>query len=151
MHDKTNGKYILLVAENDIDILLVRMALAKFKITLPVTIINDGAAAIEYMANASRIPVVILLDPDIPKVTGLTVLGRIRKDARFQHVPVLIISAIYHPQDINIAKSMGANAYIYKAELFKILGDALAAVGITASAEIPPAEPGARVDQESQT
>jgi CheY-like chemotaxis protein len=126
-----DASFILLVEDDDVDELLIRMALTKLNIPHQIRDIHDGAAALDFIANSPTVPALILLDLDLPKVTGLTVLGQIRNDERYHGVPVLIVSSINHPQDIKIAKSMGANAYIYKQELFNILGEELAAVGIT--------------------
>ena len=68
---------ILLVEDNEGDILLTTEALEECKIINTITIKRDGRAAIDYfeaIEDSESIPDIVLLDINLPKVSGQEVL-----------------------------------------------------------------------------
>lgn len=62
-----------------------------------------------------RKPDLILLDLLLPGMDGFEVLRRLKKDERFQNIPVLIISNLSEPNDVAKARKEGAEDYLIKA------------------------------------
>lgn len=78
-----------------------------------VDLVYDGEEALEALASLPPVGLIIL-DLMMPRLTGLEVLDRIRGDARWSHLPCLILTATgqdHHEQD---ARRRGANEFMTK-------------------------------------
>ena len=134
MGDKT----ILLVEDNPDDEALTLRALKKNNVLNPVTIVRDGAEALDYLfcqgayagRDASLQPAVTLLDLKLPKVDGLEVLKRLRADARTRLLPVVILTSSKEEQDLLTGYQLGANSYIRKPVDFTQFMEAIRQVGL---------------------
>lgn len=121
---------ILLVEDNPGDVRLTREALKDAKVSNTLHVIEDGAAALDYLyrrgpySNAAR-PDLILLDLNLPKKNGREVLQEIKQDAQLKVIPVVILTSSQAEEDILGAYSQHANCYITKpvdfAQLTKIV------------------------------
>ena len=101
------------------DVLLMRMAFKRASINHPLEIARDGKQALEYLfggapGSAPRVPCLVLLDLNLPRVSGLEVLQRLRQVARFKKLPVAIFSSSAQPSDRERATGLGATEYIVK-------------------------------------
>jgi CheY-like chemotaxis protein len=117
-------------SEDLVDILFVEddrsdvdMTLAALKnITNRVHVAWDGREALDFLfcegIHADRRPKpgpqLILLDLELPKIHGLEVLRRIKADTRTVSIPVFVLTASNHDQDVQISKRLGAQGYIVK-------------------------------------
>lgn len=118
---------ILLVEDNPIDVELTKNAFKKAQITNPLHVVNDGEAALDFVfargAHAGRLrarpPQLILLDLNLPKKSGLEVLGKIKDDPRTQNIPVIILTISDRDQDMNECRRLGADTYIVKPVSFQ--------------------------------
>ena len=111
------GRSILLVEDNPMDVDLTRRAFKKHGVENPIKVARDGEEALDYVDSwemNSPLPLVILLDLKLPKVDGLEVLNRIKTHQRFQTVPVVVLSTSSEDSDIQTAYREGANSYIVK-------------------------------------
>jgi len=75
---------------------------------------EDGNSGL--LLAKKEIPDVILLDLMMPKVSGLEVLGQLKKDPRTQKIPVLVYSNLGREEEISKAKTLGAAEFITKAD-----------------------------------
>jgi two-component system response regulator len=118
----TKRECILLVEDNPDDVALARRALKKNNIANQVTVIEDGAQALDYLFGASDpegrgcedLPCLVLLDLKLPKVDGLQVLQRIRANPRTKLIPVVVLTSSLEEQDLVESYNLGANSYIRK-------------------------------------
>ncbi len=133
-----NEKTILLVEDNPNDEELTLRALKKNNILNPVTIVRDGAEALDYLfcqgvyagRDARLQPAVTLLDLKLPKIDGLEVLKRLRTDARTRLLPVVILTSSKEEQDLVSSYDLGANSYIRKPVDFIQFMEAIRHVGL---------------------
>lgn len=108
---------ILLVEDNPVDLDLTLRAFKSRKLANPVEIARDGEEAlafIEKWRNGDPLPVVILLDLNLPKVNGLEVLEAIKKHPDFRIIPVVVLTTSSESRDVRTAYQLGANSYIVK-------------------------------------
>lgn len=116
------SKSILLVEDNPDDEALTLRALKKNNIANEVVVARDGAEALDFLfatgshanRDLSRMPGLILLDLNLPKVGGLEVLRRLRGDARTKLIPVVILTSSKEDQDIASGYELGCNSYVRK-------------------------------------
>jgi two-component system, response regulator len=129
---------ILLVEDNPRDMELIIRALRKRNIANPLHMVEDGAAALDFIfcrgAYASRSfskpPRVILLDLKLPKVSSLEVLKEIKSDERTRAIPVVVVTSSQEDPDIKAAYALGANSYVVKPVDFDAFLDAMSSMGL---------------------
>ena len=113
---------ILLIEDDPRDVELTRHALKRGKITNPLQLIRDGAEALDYILatgrHAARMghphPQLILLDLNLPKVSGLEVLQRIKAEPRTRGIPVIVLTVSDRENDIVESRRLGASNYLVK-------------------------------------
>jgi CheY-like chemotaxis protein len=105
---------ILLVEDNEGDILLTREALKEGKIKNEISVAKDGQQAIDMLNSATRLPDLILLDINLPKINGHEVLIAIKTDNRFKAIPVIMLSTSGAEHDIVTSYTNHANCFITK-------------------------------------
>lgn len=108
---------ILLVEDNPVDLDLTLRAFRSRKLANPVEIARDGEEALAYIEkwkNGDPVPVVILLDLNLPKVNGLEVLEAIKKHPDFRTIPVVVLTTSSESRDVKTSYQLGANSYIVK-------------------------------------
>lgn len=129
---------ILLVEDNASDEELTLRALKKSNITNTVVVVRDGAAALDYLfargayadRNTDDAPQVVLLDLNLPKISGLEVLRAVRADPRTRLLPVVILTSSKQDQDLVDGYHLGANSYIVKPVDFVQFADAIRQLGL---------------------
>ncbi len=113
---------ILLVEDNADDAELTLNAFKKARFTNHVQVVKDGEEALDYIFCKGRhsqrskmeIPQVILLDLNLPKVSGLDVLRRLKEDKRTWQIPVVILTSSQDGSDFAECRRLGADNYILK-------------------------------------
>lgn len=108
---------ILLVEDNPADVDLTLRAFARRKFANPVQVARDGEEALAWLArwaDGEPLPLVILLDLKLPRVSGLEVLRAIKAHPLCRTVPVVILTSSSDNGDIRTAYDLGANSYIVK-------------------------------------
>jgi two-component system, response regulator len=134
MHLKT----ILLVEDNLDDVELTLQALKKSNITNVITVVHDGAEALDYLLgtgkyagrDVSDLPAVVLLDLKLPKVDGLEVLRRLRSTDHTKLLPIVILTSSREEQDIMKGYSLGVNSYVRKPVDFTQFAEAVSHLGL---------------------
>ena len=134
MSDKT----ILLVEDNPDDEALTIRALKKNNILNEVIVARDGEEALEYLFGTGRYegrdtnnqPQVILLDLQLPKLSGHEVLKRLRADKRTALQPVVILTTSSEQSDITASYENGANSYTRKPVDFNQFIEAVKQLGL---------------------
>jgi CheY-like chemotaxis protein len=129
----TDNRPILLVEDNPMDVDLTRRAFAKRNIVNPLEVARDGEEALAWfqqLAPDSPLPVVVLLDLKLPRVSGLEVLRQIKAHERFARVPVVVLTTSREDGDVKSAYDLGANSYIVKPVEFEKFIDVAAQIDL---------------------
>ncbi|MHB8522056.1 MAG: response regulator [Limisphaerales bacterium] len=129
-------KVILVVDDNANDLQLTTMALARLKLPQSVVVARDGADALDYLycrgefqTRPAGNPDLVLLDIKMPRVDGLETLRKIKADARFNMIPVVMFTSSRESDDIRNSYAWGANAYVVKPVEFDALLGAVRDLG----------------------
>ena len=112
----SNEKCILLVEDNPDHAALALRALRRAEVDNEVVVMEDGEHALSFLdARAQRdLPTVVLLDLNLPGISGHEVLRHIRQTAQLQTLPVVILSTSDEEQDKVLSYQLGANSYMLK-------------------------------------
>ena len=129
---------ILLVEDNPHDVELTTRALKRSKLANNLTVVRDGAEAIEFIfatgkysnRDLARHPKVILLDLKLPKVDGLEVLRTVKSDPRTKTIPVVILTSSAEERDIVESYRLGVNSYLVKPVDFDKFATAVSDAGL---------------------
>jgi two-component system, response regulator len=127
--------YILLIEDNADDIELTQRAFGKNHIANDVMVVRDGAAAIAFLFDPSTestrgLPALILLDLNLPKLSGLEVLQRIRNDEKTRVLPTVILTSSKQEEDLVESYRLGVNSYVRKPVDFNEFVEAVRQVGL---------------------
>jgi hypothetical protein len=114
-------KTVLLVEDNSGDELLTLRALRNLEVAVRIDVARDGAEALDYMFRQGdyadrpdQMPVIVLLDLNLPKIGGLEVLARLRAEPRTKYVPVCILTSSDEQTDSIAGYMNGANSFVRK-------------------------------------
>jgi two-component system response regulator len=125
---------ILLVEDNADDVLLTLRAFKKAHVANPIHVVGDGEAALAYLFGGAEgpptLPAVILLDLNLPKIDGLTVLRRLRADPRTHRLAVVVLTSSREERDIVGSYDLGANSFVRKPVDFDQFVDAARQLGL---------------------
>jgi two-component system response regulator len=133
-----NAVEILLIEDNPRDAELTMRALRKNSLADNVLIAEDGAEALDFFfcrgkfekRSFSNPPKVVLMDLNLPKVSGLEVLKTVKSDNRTSHIPIVIITSSCQEPDMMEAYNMGANSYVVKPVGFEQFINAMSSLGL---------------------
>ncbi|HSI52840.1 response regulator [Ideonella sp.] len=113
----SGNRPILLVEDNPMDVDLTRRAFAKRHIANPLAVARDGEEALDWLPRweaGEPLPVVILLDLKLPRVSGLEVLRQFKAHPLCSRIPVVVLTTSREDADVATAYGLGVNSYIVK-------------------------------------
>jgi CheY-like chemotaxis protein len=109
------NKSILLVEDDEIDAMTVRRAMMEIKVTNPLDIAEDGEQALEYLRNSEiKLPGLILLDLNIPRMGGIEFLRVVKRDETLKKIPVVVLTTSSEDRDRIDAYDLSVAGYIVK-------------------------------------
>lgn len=114
-----SAQHILLVEDNELDIELARLVFQERGLEGELTVARDGQEALDYLrregeyeARPEGHPALVLLDLNMPRVSGYQVLSSVKRDPALWHVPIVVFSTSNFDQDV--CARLGADDYVPK-------------------------------------
>ena len=110
---------VLLIEDDPGDVELTETALARSKLKINLNVVNDGEEAIAYLRREGQYtdavrPNLIVLDLNLPGLSGLEILSAIKSDQRLKSIPVVILTTSDASTDIIKSYELGVNCYVTK-------------------------------------
>jgi hypothetical protein len=129
---------ILLVEDNDQDEKLTLRALRRAGVNNPITVARDGQQALDILfgegefagSNKIDLPVVVILDLGLPRVSGIDVLEQMRKKEATRFTPVVILTSSDEERDRIKSYDQGANAFVQKPVDFAEFSETVTRLGV---------------------
>jgi CheY-like chemotaxis protein len=128
---------IVLVEDDPGHARLIERNLRRAHITNDIVLLLDGQEAVEYffpadadVAERRTLPLLVLLDLNLPGLDGYQVLARLKADARTKHIPVIILTTTDDPRDIERCYALGCNVYITKPVAYERFTEAIRKLGL---------------------
>lgn len=114
---------ILLVEDDEVDVMNLERAFAKFRITNPLYIAGNGVEALQMLREqgAGRLrpyPKLVLLDLNMPKMNGIEFLKSLRADPKLGHTPVVVLTTSNDEEDKVNAYDLNVAGYLLKPVTF---------------------------------
>ncbi len=113
---------VLLAEDDEHDVVAVRRAWEKYHVANPLYVVDNGEDCLDFLHQRGKYsepgsaprPGILLLDINMPKLDGLSVLKSIREDAKLHRLPVIVLTTSKDEEDRLKSYDLGANAYIVK-------------------------------------
>jgi CheY-like chemotaxis protein len=108
---------IFYVEDNEDFVDVVERAIGQIDGTTVLRTVDDGALALntlEKLAQDKTNPKLILIDLNLPGLSGLDLLRRIKETKALKYVPIIMFSTSDNPKDVLSSLEFGANAYVTK-------------------------------------
>ncbi|MCU7920839.1 MAG: response regulator [Candidatus Thiodiazotropha sp. (ex Epidulcina cf. delphinae)] len=125
---------ILLVEDDRVDIMTVQRALKQNKISNPLRIARTGLEALNILRGEAGLekltppPALILLDLNLPKMSGIEFLQELRKDPELQGLRIIVLTSSNEPKDRAAAFEYEVDDYIVKPHSFDEFTRAMATI-----------------------
>ncbi len=108
----------MLVEDNPEDISFTRIMMRKIELDRHLVVAEDGKGAIQALEvlakDKSKIPDLILLDINLPDISGIDLLTRLKGDSRFAKIHVVMLTGSNVDDDIQRSYDLGASTYLVK-------------------------------------
>jgi len=106
---------ILLVEDSLADVELTLDALQGAKVANEVTVVRDGAAALTYLrSDEISSPDLVILDLNLPRLSGHEVLAVMKADEDMRRIPVAVLTTSAADSDVAKTYDLGANCFLTK-------------------------------------
>ena len=113
--------HILLVEDSPTDVMLTREAMEQYKVLNPLDIVEDGVDAMDYLKGRGKYadkqvtrPGLIILDLNLPRMSGREVLYELKQDPELSNIPVVVLTTSKSEEDVVKSYCLHANCYITK-------------------------------------
>jgi two-component system cell cycle response regulator DivK len=105
-----SSKTILYVEDNEFNLKIVRQLLSRTSYRLIESVDGEQGVA----TAQSELPDLILMDIQLPRLSGLDATRQLRADPKTAHIPIVVITSFALSGDSEKAKDAGASAYLAK-------------------------------------
>jgi chemotaxis family two-component system response regulator Rcp1 len=110
---------VLLVEDDPGDVMIAREALVAAKLHTRLDVVSDGEEALEFLRRTGEFteatrPDLILLDLNLPRMSGHEVLAAVKQDPDLRRIPVVVLTTSASEADIAKSYDLHANVYVAK-------------------------------------
>ncbi|MBN2537069.1 response regulator [candidate division WOR-3 bacterium] len=110
---------VLLVEDDPGDIELTRETLREGKVRVDLKEVRDGERALQYLRKQGEYrhalqPDLVILDLNLPRKDGRTVLSEMKADEELRKIPVVVLTTSSAEEDVVRSYGLGANCYVTK-------------------------------------
>ena len=124
---------ILLVEDDPGHARLIERNLRRAHMTNEIITLRDGQAAVDYLFGEERrplLPLLMLLDLNLPGLSGFQVLERLKAERWTKHIPVICLTTTDNPQDIERCYALGCNMYLTKPVAYAQFSESIRQLGL---------------------
>lgn len=107
---------LFLVDDDEDDIYLARLTFNEHFSNWKLTTFGDGQELIDYLTEPTThaLPDLVILDLNMPRLTGFETLNLVKQHPRWNRIPVAILTTSSNPEDRTRSEELGAGAFISK-------------------------------------
>ena len=139
---------IVMIEDDEGHARLIEKNIRRAGVNNPITPFANGTAAISYLfgtdgsgSPSKGKPLLVLLDLNLPDMTGVEILGRIKSNEHLKRVPVVVLTTTDDAGEIQRCYDLGANVYITKPVNYEGFANAIRQLGLFfAVMQVPEAE-----------
>jgi CheY-like chemotaxis protein len=105
---------VLLIEDNLIEIMKMKRTISLLKLDHTMHEAKNGEEALKILEDKSKFPDIILLDLNMPKMSGIEFLTIIKDSDEFKHIPIIILTTSDNQKDLFECYKIGISGYILK-------------------------------------
>lgn len=105
---------VLLIEDTIIEIMKMKRTVSFLKLQHTITEAKDAEIALKILEEKSNLPDLILLDLNMPKISGIEFLSIIKNDDTLKHIPTVILTTSDNQKDLEECYRIGVSGYILK-------------------------------------
>jgi len=105
---------ILLIEDNLIEIMKIKRTISFLKLDHTLHEAKNGEEALKILEDKSKFPDIILLDLNMPKMSGVEFLTIIKEKYEFKHIPIIILTTSDNQKDLLECYRIGVSGYVLK-------------------------------------
>lgn len=108
-------KLIMLIEDDSVDAMTVKRAMRELHVTNSMIHCLNGEEGLKYLTDPEmELPFVILLDLNMPKMSGIEFLKAVKTYAELKPIPVVVLTTSKERQDVQDSFELGAAGYMIK-------------------------------------
>ena len=108
------GIQIFLIEDDADDIELLEVSLKDNKVDYSMDVVMEGDKVQDYLRNCKKLPHIIVMDFNLPRVHGREIIKQIKSNVEFRNIPLLVLTTSTAKEDIEYSYKMGADSFITK-------------------------------------
>lgn len=134
---RTDPLEILLAEDDEGHARLIRRNLKRAGVTNEIVHVTDGQQALDFLTRRGTYadrkgdpPLLLVLDINMPRVSGVDVLRAIKSDPATSQLPVIVLTTTDDPREVERCYQLGCSIYITKPVKYEEFSDALNRLGL---------------------
>ena len=105
---------ILLIEDDAIEVMKLKRVISTLKLKHTIVEAHNGEVALDILKNKCKLPDIILLDLNMPKISGIEFLEILKKDEALKFLPTIILTTSSNQKDLLSCFKIGVAGYILK-------------------------------------
>lgn len=106
--------HILLIEDDTIEIMKLERTVSKLEVNHKITQAKNGEAALEFLNSDNRLPDIILLDLNMPRMSGIEFLKILKEDDKLRYLPTIVLTTSENRVDLLECYKVGIAGYVIK-------------------------------------
>jgi CheY-like chemotaxis protein len=127
-----NAVTIVMIEDDDGHARLIEKNIVRAGVTNPIVHFPNGTTALEYLEKNgdSARSLLVLLDLNLPDMTGIDILQRLKNDEVLKRAPVIVLTTTDDKREIERCYELGCNVYITKPVEYDHFANAIRQLGL---------------------
>ena len=105
---------ILLIEDDMIEVMKLNRTISSLNLKHKIIEANNGEEALKILEEKDRLPDIILLDLNMPKINGIEFLKILKNDNRFKYLPTIVLTTSNNKRDLLACFEIGIAGYVLK-------------------------------------
>lgn len=105
---------VLLIEDDMIEVMKLNRTISSLKLSHKITEANNGEEALKILEQKDRLPDIILLDLNMPKINGIEFLKILKADEYLRYIPTIILTTSNNQRDLLECYKIGIAGYVIK-------------------------------------
>jgi CheY-like chemotaxis protein len=105
---------VLLIEDNIIELMKMKRTVSFLKLEHQITEAKNAEVALEILEDNNHLPDLILLDLNMPKISGIEFLSILKNREEFSNIPTVILTTSNNQKDLEECYRIGVSGYILK-------------------------------------
>lgn len=121
-----HDNHILLLEDDAVDVMTIKRVMKQLDFSQPIVVATNGEEGLDQLSAHAKLPSLILLDINMPKMNGLEFLQIIKRHEVYRRIPVVVLTTSQDPHDKLESFNHSVAGYMIKPMNFQRFKDMMA-------------------------